>query len=77
MYLRSAPLPLKVDGFSMGAVVGYSTQHTLLLLTSEDEVQPFLHVSRRSSHTCRCHISAVLCNSCAMPLQNLSMEHLL
>lgn len=42
---RSAPLPLKVDGFSMGAVMGYSEQHTLLLLTDDTEVETFLNVS--------------------------------
>lgn len=42
---RSAPLPLKVDGFSMGAVVGYSEQHTLLLMTTDEEVEAFLNVS--------------------------------
>jgi hypothetical protein len=42
---RSAPLPLKVDGFSMGAVMGYSEQHTLLLMTTEEEVDTFLNVS--------------------------------
>jgi hypothetical protein len=42
---RSAPLPLKVDGFSMGAVLGYSEQHTLLLLTTQEEVDAFLNVS--------------------------------
>lgn len=42
---RSAPLPLKVDGFSMGAVMGYSEQHTLLLMTDDAEVETFLNVS--------------------------------
>ncbi|KAF8056019.1 cry [Scenedesmus sp. PABB004] len=42
----SAPLPLKVDGFSMGAVVGYSEQHTLLLLTSNEEVAGFANDKR-------------------------------
>lgn len=42
---RSAPLPLKVDGFSMGAVMGYSEQHTLLLMTTDEEVDTFLNVS--------------------------------
>jgi hypothetical protein len=41
---RSAPLPLKVDGFSMGAVMGYSEQHTCMLLCSEEEVQNFCKV---------------------------------
>ncbi len=41
---RSAPLPLKVDGFSMGAVMGFSEQHTLLLLSSAEELAPFLNV---------------------------------
>ncbi len=41
---RSAPLPLKVDGFSMGAVMGYSEQHTALLLSSDDDIQGFLKV---------------------------------
>lgn len=45
---RSAPLPIKVDGFSMGAVMGYSEQHTLLLMTSDEEVETFLNVSRGS-----------------------------
>lgn len=42
---RSAPLPLKVDGCSVGAVMGYSEQKTLLLLTSEEEISVFLNVS--------------------------------
>eukprot|EP00879_Flechtneria_rotunda_P014332 GHRR01014972.1.p1 GENE.GHRR01014972.1~~GHRR01014972.1.p1 ORF type:complete len:220 (+),score=40.04 GHRR01014972.1:43-702(+) len=42
----SAPLPLKVDGFSMGAVMGYSEQHTLLLLTSNEETRQFLNDKR-------------------------------
>lgn len=43
---RSAPLPIKVDGFSMGAVMGYSEQHTLLLMTSDEEVETFLNVGQ-------------------------------
>lgn len=42
--LRSAPLPLKVDGFSMGAVMGYSEQHTALLLAADEDIQVFLKV---------------------------------
>ncbi|GBF99172.1 hypothetical protein Rsub_11617 [Raphidocelis subcapitata] len=34
----SAPLPLKVDGFSMGAVMGYSEQKTVVVLGSEEDV---------------------------------------
>lgn len=30
----------------MGAVMGYSEQHTLLLMTNDEEVQTFLNVSR-------------------------------
>eukprot|EP00878_Enallax_costatus_P042921 GHUV01050437.1.p1 GENE.GHUV01050437.1~~GHUV01050437.1.p1 ORF type:complete len:147 (+),score=23.90 GHUV01050437.1:387-827(+) len=45
----SAPLPLKVDGFSMGAVMGYSEQHTLILLTTDEEIDVFLNVSRCAS----------------------------
>jgi hypothetical protein len=41
---RSAPLPLKVDGFSMGAVMGYSEQHTCMLLCNDEEVQNFCKV---------------------------------
>jgi len=29
----------------MGAVMGYSEQHTLLLMTSDEEVEAFLNVS--------------------------------
>jgi hypothetical protein len=29
----------------MGAVMGYSEQHTLLLMTSDEEVQTFINVS--------------------------------
>lgn len=39
---RSAPLPLKVDGFSMGAVVGYSEQKSVVVLGSDDDVAVFL-----------------------------------
>ncbi|WIA23358.1 hypothetical protein OEZ85_000121 [Tetradesmus obliquus] len=42
----SAPLPLKVDGCSVGAVMGYSEQKTLLLLTSEEEIKVFLNDKR-------------------------------
>jgi lipid-binding SYLF domain-containing protein len=45
LHHRSAPLPLKVDGCSVGAVMGYSEQKTLLLLTNEEEINVFLNVS--------------------------------
>lgn len=48
MTYRLAPLPLKVDGFSMGAVMGYCEQHTLLLLTTDEEISSFLNVSKRA-----------------------------
>lgn len=41
---RSAPLPLKVDGFSMGAVMGYSEQKSVVVLGSEEEAGIFLKV---------------------------------
>lgn len=41
---RSAPLPLKVDGFSMGAVMGYSEQKSVVVLGSEEDVAVFLKV---------------------------------
>lgn len=40
----SAPLPLKVDGFSLGAVAGYSEQRSVILLGSDDDVAVFLRV---------------------------------
>lgn len=40
----SAPLPLKVDGFSLGAVAGYSEQRSVVLLGSDDDVAVFLKV---------------------------------
>jgi hypothetical protein len=33
-----------VDGCSVGAVMGYSEQKTLLLLTSDEEINVFLNV---------------------------------
>mmetsp|Transcript_21838 Transcript_21838/g.37300 ORF Transcript_21838/g.37300 Transcript_21838/m.37300 type:complete len:265 (-) Transcript_21838:342-1136(-) len=37
----SAPLPVKVDGFSVGAVVGFSEQHTIICLATEEEINNF------------------------------------
>ncbi|KIZ00377.1 hypothetical protein MNEG_7589 [Monoraphidium neglectum] len=42
----SAPLPLKVDGFSMGAVMGYSEQKSVVVLGSEEDVAVFLKDKR-------------------------------
>ena len=42
---RCAPLPIKVDGFSMGAVMGYSEQHTCMLLTTHEDIEGFYKVS--------------------------------
>jgi lipid-binding SYLF domain-containing protein len=41
---RSAPLPLKVDGFSLGAVMGYSEQKSVVVLGSDEDVDVFLQV---------------------------------
>ncbi len=46
----SAPLPLKVDGFSMGAVMGYSEQKTVVVLGSDEEVAVFLKVAIVNVH---------------------------
>lgn len=37
----SAPLPVKVDGFSVGAVMGFSEQHTIICLATEEEITNF------------------------------------
>mmetsp|Transcript_22561 Transcript_22561/g.57316 ORF Transcript_22561/g.57316 Transcript_22561/m.57316 type:complete len:259 (-) Transcript_22561:357-1133(-) len=37
----SAPLPVKVDGFSVGAVMGFSEQHTVICLATDDEINNF------------------------------------
>lgn len=42
----SPPLPVKIDGFSLGAVMGYSEQHTILAMSSEDDVKAFLKDKR-------------------------------
>ncbi|KAI8469059.1 MAG: hypothetical protein J3K34DRAFT_290086 [Monoraphidium minutum] len=42
----SAPLPLKVDGFSMGAVMGYSEQKSVVVLGSDEDVAVFLKDKR-------------------------------
>jgi hypothetical protein len=39
---RSPPLPLKVDGFSLGAVAGYSEQRTVVTLGSDADAAVFL-----------------------------------
>lgn len=41
---RSAPLPVKVDGFSVGAVVGFSEQHTVICLSTQEEITSFKQV---------------------------------
>lgn len=38
---RSAPLPVKVDGFSAGAVIGFSEQHTIICLSTDEEINNF------------------------------------
>ncbi|KAG2440240.1 hypothetical protein HXX76_004352 [Chlamydomonas incerta] len=42
----SAPLPIKVDGFSVGAVMGYNEQHTLISLATDNDIQAFLKDKR-------------------------------
>ncbi|KAG2489849.1 hypothetical protein HYH03_011652 [Edaphochlamys debaryana] len=42
----SAPLPIKVDGFSVGAVMGYSEQHTVISLATDNDIQAFLKDKR-------------------------------
>ena len=37
----SAPLPIKVDGFSVGAVIGYNTQDSLICLANDDDINSF------------------------------------
>lgn len=37
----SAPLPVKVDGFSLGAVIGFSEQQTLIALANDDDINAF------------------------------------
>ncbi|GFH21225.1 hypothetical protein V8C86DRAFT_2959415 [Haematococcus lacustris] len=37
----SAPLPVKVDGFSVGAVMGFSEQHTIICLATDEEISNF------------------------------------
>lgn len=44
---RSAPLPIKVDGFSVGAVMGYTEQHTVICLATDSDIQAFLKASLR------------------------------
>lgn len=42
----SAPLPIKVDGFSVGAVMGFSEQHTVICLATDADIQAFLKDKR-------------------------------
>lgn len=37
----SAPLPIKVDGFSMGAVIGFSEQQTLVCFANDADINSF------------------------------------
>lgn len=37
----SAPLPVKVDGFSFGAVMGYKEQHTIICLANDADIMAF------------------------------------
>lgn len=51
----------------MGAVMGYSEQHSLLLMTTDEEVEAFLNV--RASRACSASILralAVLCPKCGL-----------
>ena len=42
---RSAPLPIRVEGFSVGAVIGFSAQDTLVCLANDDDINSFKAVS--------------------------------
>ena len=44
LFSRTAPVPVKVDGFSLGAVMGYSEQHTVVCLANDDDMQAFMKV---------------------------------
>jgi len=46
---RSAPLPVRVEGFSVGAVIGFSSQDTLVCLANDDDINAFKAVSRPDS----------------------------
>jgi len=37
----SAPLPIKVDGFSVGAVMGFSSQDSIVCLANDDDINAF------------------------------------
>mmetsp|Transcript_20979 Transcript_20979/g.45936 ORF Transcript_20979/g.45936 Transcript_20979/m.45936 type:complete len:242 (+) Transcript_20979:124-849(+) len=37
----SAPLPIKVDGFSLGAVIGFSAQQTIVCLATDNDIDAF------------------------------------
>lgn len=37
----SAPLPVKLDGFSFGAVMGYKEQHSLICLKNDKDIMAF------------------------------------
>lgn len=37
----SAPLPVRLDGFSVGAVIGFSAQETIVCLANDDDVNAF------------------------------------
>lgn len=54
---RSAPLPVKVDGFSVGAVMGFSEQHSIICLATEEEISNFKQVrsGARGASTCMDH----------------------
>ena len=40
-FRRSAPLPVRLDGFSVGAVIGFSAQETIVCLANDDDVNAF------------------------------------
>ncbi|MEW5302161.1 MAG: hypothetical protein WDW36_004968 [Sanguina aurantia] len=42
----SAPVPIKVDGFSVGAVLGFSDQNTIVCLATDQDLQAFLSENR-------------------------------
>lgn len=76
---RSAPLPIKVDGFSLGAVAGFSEQHSVISLGNDNDVGAFLKASILNSGTCPAvqPVQAVATATSLATRQDTNMDHAL
>jgi hypothetical protein len=48
--IRSAPLPIKLDGFSVGAVIGFSETLTMVAFTTDTDIDTFKKVRGQAVH---------------------------